>query len=268
VGLDIDCIRFLHSARGAGASFERTLTLGRQNLGHATRIERLLGVSRPSGADVGFAEWALSGLGGKVESIDASGYEGATHIHDFNTPVPPALAESYDVRQALLNMMTLTRVGGSVFLFTPGNNAMGHGFYQFSPELFYRVFSRENGFRVVRCLVQPLTVWRRTYAALDPAVVGERVGAIHSAPIRMFVHAVRESRADLFSHPVQQSDYSAAWQPEQPTSKTSARVWKRRVYDWMDEHAPPAVRDAMYQWYFRAFVHTLRNRKLFRPEPL
>jgi hypothetical protein len=29
---------------------------------------------------------------------------------------------------------------------TPANNQMGHGFYQFSPELFFRVFSQENGY--------------------------------------------------------------------------------------------------------------------------
>ena len=37
-------------------------------------------------------------------------------------------------------------VGGSIFVNTPANNMMGHGFYQFSPELMYRIFAEANGF--------------------------------------------------------------------------------------------------------------------------
>jgi hypothetical protein len=31
---------------------------------------------------------------------------------------------------------------------------MGHGFYQFGPELYYRAFSEENGFQVERLELQ------------------------------------------------------------------------------------------------------------------
>ena len=33
---------------------------------------------------------------------------------------------------------------------TPANNFFGHGFYQFTPELFFRIFSAANGFEVER----------------------------------------------------------------------------------------------------------------------
>jgi hypothetical protein len=48
------------------------------------------------------------------------------------------------------NCMKLTKTGGHVVVITNINNTVGHGFYQFSPEFFYRVFSRENGFEVLQ----------------------------------------------------------------------------------------------------------------------
>ena len=47
---------------------------------------------------------------------------------------------------AIRNLMRMAKVGGQVFLTTPANNFCGHGFYQFSPELAYRIFALENGF--------------------------------------------------------------------------------------------------------------------------
>ena len=61
--------------------------------------------------------------------------DGGTLEHVFNFPV------------AIKNCMQMLDVGGHFFVHTMANNFMGHGFYQFSPELFYRVFSPENGFR-------------------------------------------------------------------------------------------------------------------------
>ena len=49
--------------------------------------------------------------------------------------------------------MKMVKTGGHLMLFTPANNYFGHGFYQFSPELFYRVLSKENGFEVRRMVV-------------------------------------------------------------------------------------------------------------------
>ena len=61
--------------------------------------------------------------------------------HVFNFPI------------AIANCMALTEVGGHFVAITPANNWCGHGFYQFSPELFYRVLCAENGFRVERMIV-------------------------------------------------------------------------------------------------------------------
>jgi len=58
--------------------------------------------------------------------------DGGTLEHVFNFPV------------AIKNAMQMVRAGGRLSLSPPANNYFGHGFYQFSPELFYRVLSAEK----------------------------------------------------------------------------------------------------------------------------
>ena len=98
--------------------------------------------------------------------MDASDYEHATVVADLNQPIPQSLhghfnlvydggtiEHIFNVRQSFENLMSLPKVGGSLVIQTMANNWFGHGFYQFSPELFYRVLSPENGYRVRRVVV-------------------------------------------------------------------------------------------------------------------
>lgn len=85
--------------------------------------------------------------------------------------------------------MQMGEVGGHLVLQTVANNAFGHGFFQFSPEFFYRTLSPENGYEIERMVVvEDDIAWRRVgalnvpvgvagpeYAVIDPAEVGERV---------------------------------------------------------------------------------------------
>jgi hypothetical protein len=51
----------------------------------------------------------------------------------------------FNILQAFKNCMEMVCVSGH---FNVANNYMGHGFWQFGPELIYRIFSRENGFQI------------------------------------------------------------------------------------------------------------------------
>ena len=57
--------------------------------------------------------------------------DGGSLEHIFNFPV------------AISNCMMSLKKGGSLFMFTTCNNHTGHGFYQFSPELMYRIFQKK-----------------------------------------------------------------------------------------------------------------------------
>lgn len=96
-----------------------------------------------------------------VDSIDNSEYERATILHNMNLPVPETLKNAYDyiydggttehvfnAPQALQNVIDMLRVGGVVCSVVPNNNQSGHGFYQFSPEMFLAAFSPPYGMRV------------------------------------------------------------------------------------------------------------------------
>jgi hypothetical protein len=44
--------------------------------------------------------------------------------------------------------MNVVSIGRHFVAVTTANNFMGNGFYQFGPELYYRILSEENGFLV------------------------------------------------------------------------------------------------------------------------
>jgi len=167
-----------------------------------------------------------------VETLDYSDYEGATVVHDMNTPIPERLRERFDAvieagslehvfqfPVAIQNLMRMTKTGGNVFLTTVANNLCGHGFYQFSPELMYRIFSPENGFEAPRVVLLEgtypwveLTPFRAAYAVTDPARVGERVGLQSWHPVMMTVDAKKIRDVLPFAAAPQQSDYVVAWE--------------------------------------------------------
>jgi hypothetical protein len=139
----------------------------------------------------------------------------------------------FDVRTALQNYMRMVRPGGRLVILTMANNHCGHGFYQFSPELFFRVFSASNGYRVERLHVAaedveftrpaggvsvPANVRNWRYAVVDPEEAGERVLLRSRAGVAVLVQAQRVAAVAPLAAPVQQSDYQPMWaSPVSPT---------------------------------------------------
>ena len=52
----------------------------------------------------------------------------------------------FNFPQAIKNCSELLKKNGQILHILPANNFSGHGFYQFSPEFYYSVYSEENGF--------------------------------------------------------------------------------------------------------------------------
>jgi SAM-dependent methyltransferase len=232
----------LKAVRRDGAAAGRVATVGRQSLYlHPQEAQRLAGefaldarapwLSQPFGANAdGFFR---DGLGTDVlDVLDVSDYEGATLLHDLNEPLPEALAARYDlvvdggslehvfrVTTALESLMRIVRPGGRLLLSLPANNLCGHGFYQFSPELMFRVFSAPHGFALHRVALveaaypsvelQPL---RRVYDVTDPDAAGERVTLMARRAAMLLVHAEKVEHVDApLARAPAQSDYAARW---------------------------------------------------------
>ncbi len=223
-------------AKNRGADFSDVVTLGRPTPKIPRReLARMLSRAGNAGTDAarvaasGYAdEFLHAALSAKsVSAIDYSGYQKADIVHDLNLPVPNhlhrrfsavidggTLEDVFDVRQVLANYMNMVRIGGSIFLNVPGNNLLGHGFYQFSPELFYRVFSQDNGSvtREVSVIESPFSTVeasprQRCFHTVDPREAGKRVRLVNSRPLTLFVHAQRTEDKALLQHSPMQSDY-------------------------------------------------------------
>lgn len=298
MGIEAFSLARLCDARRGGASFARTATLGRQNLSlHEREFDTILarmGRSRDElSGDV--SPWTAVADGlltvlldiEELVSIDASDYEGATLVHDLNRPVPEALYEQFDAvidggtlehvfnfPTAISSCMRMLKVGGRFFSLTPANNHCGHGFYQFSPELFFRLFNGTNGFELeALLLVEPpypgieLSTWRRAWSVRDPAEVRSRVGLVSQRPVYLFVQAVKRHAVEPLATSPQQSDYRAAWTgpaanplPEVISFRESVarRVWR------LHAALPPVLGRPLLGLYQRFHRDTLRNRKLYR----
>jgi hypothetical protein len=236
MGIDTNIMRFLLASRAAHVSFQRTACIGRQAL--YTSHRQLLMVFeefglRPEKAlsdpllrgGTQFAEPFLRYLGAEeIVSLDASDFEGADITHDMNHPIGQGLKERFDVvfdggtlehifnfPTAATNCMEMVQLGGHFIGCSPANNMCGHGFYQFSPELYFRLFSAANGFRIRRLVLVEKVEDAEWFAVSDPAELRSRIQIANEIPLYMFVLAKRESIVSIFDEAPQQSDYVAAW---------------------------------------------------------
>jgi hypothetical protein len=250
MGIDYPSVQLLCCAKNIGVDFSDTITVGRQHVMLASdataSILSAIGTPRELASAVmpgQFAEPLFTLLGAKqISSVDASDYEQATHIHDFNQPLPTSLANRFSVvhdggtiehvfniPQAFKNCMEMVRVSGHFIQVNEANNYMGHGFWQFCPELIYRIFSRENGFQIKAVLLHDGT-W---YKVDDPAVHHCRVELINDRPTYICTIAQRLENRRIFSRFPQQSDYVEAWketrEPRHETRSSRLRFSIRRM---------------------------------------
>jgi SAM-dependent methyltransferase len=255
VGIDLNGAQLLIRAHRSGVSFERVATLGRQGL-HGHR-PALISILREAGYDLPqdaittllspatrYCEEFFRLLGAQeVVAIDASDYEGAQIVHDMNRPVPENLLASFDLvldggtlehvfefPTALRNATSLVRPGGRFISITMANNFCGHGFYQFSPELFYRFLSPGNGYAMESCTMWEDIPGSRFYRVPDPDSVKSRIELTSEFGTYMVVQARRLGDAQKDFIP-QQSDYVRLWDGPQEATGRLARLKSRLKQD-------------------------------------
>jgi SAM-dependent methyltransferase len=299
MGVEYYTTRFLLQARAQGCDFGRVLTIGRQNLQLTPRdLDRLAREFKFNAADLigtkpgsalTYIEPVFENLlkAASVESLDVSTYEGATHVHDMNAPLPERFHSQYDtileagslehifnLPTALKNLMQAVKVGGSIFIQTPANNYFGHGFYQFSPELFYRVFSAESGFELRRMHLfehfYPCFFFAtKPVEVTDPAAIRKRVQLVNNRPTLLLIEARKIAEKPIFAATPQQSDYVPLWHASQSVMPTGAqrpvvlqRRWQHILYA-----LPLKLIGRLSLQYLaaRANKPALSNRDFFKP---
>jgi len=234
MGLDTNGIRLVLLAKRLGADFKDVVTIGRQEL-HLTQAQlqkELANFNVPcpghfASGDNSYSESFFSLLGARdTQAIDNSDYENATIVHDMNNHLPEhfkgkfsvvvdagTLEHVFNYPVALKNSMELLRKGGFFISITPANNFMGHGFYQFSPELFFSVFTSENGFELIKLLVCETYDDAQWYEVSKPkGGIHGRVTLINHHPTYLMCLARRlNDKCEPFKTTPQQSDYIEAW---------------------------------------------------------
>jgi hypothetical protein len=289
MAVDRNFARFLLSCKGQGVNFRETLTLGRLN--YYLSVKETQQLLKWGGIDSSkcdklldyqtsrYAEPFLEMLGGeKIDSLDASGFEGATLVHDLNVPVPQSLIGRFDVvcdggtiehvlnfPVVIRNVMEMVKVGGHLILGTPANNLFGHGFYQFSPELWFRLLSPEQGFETRRMVAVEYSPRARWFEVADPAVVHDRITMTNRYPVLLMVLAQKVAQKPSFQTFPQQSDYVPRWggAGDPASRRPSVEVRFRRL---LLETLPSLARflENYYRccWFNRK--QSLRNRNFFK----
>lgn len=263
MGLILNDARTLWEARLRGISFRKTLTVAHLVLFlHPSEVRALQKAYRTA-----YPTSSFDALGGyrwgdysdrflrtflgvdELEIVDNSAYEGATLIHDLNQPIAESLRARFDAvidagtlehvfnfPVALANLMKMVKVGGSIFITTAANNLCGHGFYQFSPELFFRAFTAENGFNLLKVVFMEcrfpsveLVPVRRAYTVTDPAAIRKRVGLLSNRPVLMTIEAVKTADSSPFAAFPQQSDYLATWNQAPPPDWKGLKAMGKHV---------------------------------------
>lgn len=245
--------------------------LGRQHLdladaGWAKDVESRLGYKMQdiiTDRDDQFAEPFFKRAGAaSVDSIDFSPYQGANFIHDMNDPLPDSLKSRFQllhdggtmehvfhVPNYLANCMKLLQVGGFYVGVVPTDQWMGHGFYQFSPELMFRVFSEANGFRL---RAHGLGVWgakSRVYSMPDDQQWRGRMEPLFGDQTLLLIVAQKIADVEPFAKGwPQQSDYASRWAAHvtEPQTAKSAREGKS-LKNRLGSLLPAALRKKI-QW--------------------
>jgi len=119
---------------------------------------------------------------GRVESIDYYPDEKPTHVLDLNLPVPADLRGQFDLvydggtmehcfnaPQVMRNAVSLAASNGLVIHHVPMNNWVDHGFYQFSPTLFFDFYGAA-AFEDLQMKIHFVARHRESYLPYDPRI--------------------------------------------------------------------------------------------------
>lgn len=160
-----------------------------------------------------------------MDSIDASGYEGASIIHNLNEPLKTdkrftaildfgCLEHVFNFPVAVDNLINICEVNGHILHYLPANNCCGHGFYQFSPELFFSLYSPKRGFTKTQVFFvewqDDPSVW---YEVKSTVELRKRVKIVNESEGYLLVKTTKLAGAvSPLIEPPTQSDYLVTWE--------------------------------------------------------
>ena len=159
MALTFHTFKFLERLHGKSSGFGETLSLGKIN--NLINKEDFKNLGIPECKDTYSDKILLKNFDIKSLSfLDYSKFEGADIIHDLNLPIREATKQFdtiidfgtsehiFDIIQNLKNISALCKIGGKIIHSLPANNNCGHGFWQFSPELFFNLYQKKMDIQI------------------------------------------------------------------------------------------------------------------------
>jgi len=222
MGLDLNGIDIVYKAIKHCKSKQKMLTLGRQGIYMSWEQFR----TRSEHGYSNYAEPFFTYLGfDAIDSIDYSNFEGCTIVHDFNKPI--IIPNKYDfifdggctehifnIPQVFDNIIKLLNIGGVFCSVTVNNNFSGHGFYQFSPEVFIQMFQSDYGMELLELYLAEVDSDPSTWVNIKTSDYYRQEFKFNSTrPVYILTIArkTHESSVTLIDkHPVQNS-YNIDW---------------------------------------------------------
>lgn len=189
----------------------------------------------------------FSSLGfNKIDSLDYSDFEQCKITHDLNKDVPAELHNKYDLifdagtsehvfnlPKVLENYHKMLKVGGRLIHALPSSNHVDHGFYMFSPTLFWDYYSANNWdikdalfFRYSK--KHDTELWD-IYNYVPGCLDRFSFGGLNKGLYGVFF-VVKKTDKSTFHASVQQGFYLNIWKSQ----KTSI-TWKKRIVAMLPE---------------------------------
>jgi hypothetical protein len=260
MGIDSNTVHFLRHCKKKGVDFENTVQIGRQNCYFCSDE---MGIKSGD-----FAEPFFAFLGAKkIESIDYSDYQAASIIHDMNLPINSGLKEKFSVvidggtlehvfnyPVAIKSCMEMVQIDGHLILITPANNYFGHGFYQFSPELFFSLLNERNGFTETQIFEQNDSLqWFKIQNPKDIKCRVDLPCAIKNPSLICVVSKKIKSTPEKLE--VLQSDYVDLWKNGE---NVNGKIAKKSAISFIKRIIPKGIRKLIGRP--RQFIGNIRQR--------
>jgi hypothetical protein len=223
MALTFHTFKFLEKLKKNNLNFGETLTIGRLNNLLEKEDFKLLNIQIDQNIYADkllkkhFNLWSLNAL-------DYSSFEDADIIHDLNIPLENSNKQFntiidfgtsehvFNVTECLKNISNLCKINGHIVHCLPANNNCGHGFWQFSPELFFNIYDNKNGFDETEIFLINLFDKKNWYK-INKQKIGERLELNSKEPLYLLVKTKKIGK-NLYQN-INQSDYEQQWLNDQ-----------------------------------------------------
>ena len=153
----------------------------------------------------------------------------------------------------------MVKQGGHFIAVTPANNFFGHGFYQFSPELFYSLLSEQNSFTETQILTQDDLL--RWYKIREPKTVKGRVNVSCAKNTTCSLYVVSKKISDVPDKlTVLQSDYIETWTWNE--KNIQAEITKVSIKKFIKKIIPERIINNLKEYRKVIFAERVEGRKI------